>query len=83
MYELRTIKGDTLGELVKCKILKIYSTIKNSCQVRHIQPRSQIPETLTEYVRPPDQTYPTSQPFPELTNHMRLPSRIPEASCLT
>jgi hypothetical protein len=31
-YELRTIKGDTLDELVKCKTLKIYPTTKNSCQ---------------------------------------------------
>jgi hypothetical protein len=29
-------KGDTLGELVKCKPSKIYHTTKNSCQARHI-----------------------------------------------
>jgi hypothetical protein len=27
-YELRTIKRDTLGELVQCKPSKIYSTTK-------------------------------------------------------
>jgi hypothetical protein len=29
---------DTLGELVKCKTLKIYPTTKNFCQAWHIQP---------------------------------------------
>jgi hypothetical protein len=34
-------KGDTLGELVKCKPSKIYHTIKNSYQVRHVRPPGQ------------------------------------------
>jgi hypothetical protein len=29
-------RRDTLGELVKCKISKIYPTTKNSYQARHI-----------------------------------------------
>jgi hypothetical protein len=37
-YKLRIIKGDTLGELVKCKTVKNYPTTKNSCQARHIRP---------------------------------------------
>jgi hypothetical protein len=49
------LKGGTLGELVKCKTSKIYPTTKNSCQARHIQPPSQILETLVGYVRPPGQ----------------------------
>jgi hypothetical protein len=40
---------------------------------------SRIPETLAGHVRLPDQTCPASQPYPELTNHIRLLGRIPEA----
>jgi hypothetical protein len=43
-------KGDTLGELVKYKPSKNYSTTKNSCQARHIRPPSQILETLAGHV---------------------------------
>jgi hypothetical protein len=45
-------RGDTLGELVKCKTSKIYPTTKNSYQARHIRPPSRIPETLARHVRP-------------------------------
>jgi hypothetical protein len=55
--------GNTLGELVKCKISKIHPTTKNSCQATHIHPPSQIPETLAGHVRPPSQTCPVSQPY--------------------
>jgi hypothetical protein len=37
-YEYRTIKGDTLGELVKCKTSKSTIPPKNSYQTRHIRP---------------------------------------------
>jgi hypothetical protein len=78
-YELRTIKGDTLGELVKCKTSKIYPTTKNSCQIRHIRPPSRIPETLAGNVRPPGQTCPASQPYPGLTKHIQVLGRITKA----
>jgi hypothetical protein len=68
-----------LGELVKCKTSKIYPNTKNSCQARHILPPSRISETLAGHVRPPGQTCPASQPFPELTKHIWLLARIPEA----
>jgi hypothetical protein len=40
---------------------------------------SRILETMTGYVQPLSQTCPTSQPFPELTKHIRLLVRIAEA----
>jgi hypothetical protein len=45
----------------------------------HIRTLSQIPKALAGYVWPPGETYPTSQPFPELTKYIQLPGRISEA----
>jgi hypothetical protein len=61
------IKGDTLGELVKCKTSEIYPTTKTSCYARHIRPPSRIPETQARHVRPlslfrVNQAYPASRP---------------------
>jgi hypothetical protein len=52
-FMVESVKGDTLDELVKCKISKINPTTKNSCQARHIRPPSRIPETLAGHVRSP------------------------------
>jgi hypothetical protein len=68
-----------MGELVKCKTSKIYPTTKNTCQARHIQPPSQIPETLAEHVQSLGQTCPASPPYPRLTKHIWLLGRISEA----
>jgi hypothetical protein len=72
-------KGDTLGELVQCKPSKIYPITKNSCQARHIWPPNQILETLAGHVWPLGQTCLASQPFPELTKHIRHLGRVLEA----
>jgi hypothetical protein len=78
-------KGDTLGELVKCKPSKIYPTTKNSCQARHIRPLARFQRLWPDmsapqdrHVRPPGQTYPASQSL-KLTKYIQLPGRIPEA----
>jgi hypothetical protein len=44
-----------------------------------IQPHIWITETLAGHVQSPDPTHLASQPFPELTKHIWLPGRIPEA----
>jgi hypothetical protein len=72
-------RGDTLGELVKCKISKIYHTTKNLCQARHIRPPSRIPDTLAGHVWPPGPTCPASLPYPGLIKHIWLLGRILEA----
>jgi hypothetical protein len=41
--------------------------------------RSDMSVPQAKHVRPPGQTSPASQPFPELTKHIRLSGRIPEA----
>jgi hypothetical protein len=60
------MKGDTLGELVRCKTSKIYPTTKNSCQARHIRPPSRIPEILDmsglSALSRVNQAYPASRP---------------------
>jgi hypothetical protein len=72
-------QGGYIGWVGEVQNIKNLSYHQNSCQTRHIQPSSRILETLSGHVRPPGQTYPASQPFPELTNHIRLLSRIPKA----
>jgi hypothetical protein len=52
-----------LGELMKCKTSKIYSTTKNICQAKHIHPPSRILEILAGDVHPPGQTCPTPHPY--------------------
>jgi hypothetical protein len=42
-------------------------------------PPNRIPETLAGHVGPTGQTYPASQAFLDLTKHIRLLGRIPEA----
>jgi hypothetical protein len=71
--------GDTLRELVKCKTSKIYPTVKDSCQAKHIRPPGRIPEALARHVQPLGQICPVSQSSLGLTKHIRLLGQISEA----
>jgi hypothetical protein len=70
-------QGVYIGWVGEVQNIKIYPTTKNSYQARHIYPPSRIPKTGRS-CPPPGQTCPASQPFPELTRHIRLLGQIPE-----
>jgi hypothetical protein len=57
-YELRTIEGNALDELVKCKSSKTYFQSNLPEKSGHIRFPDRVPEKFSRYVRPVDRTYP-------------------------
>jgi hypothetical protein len=79
-YELRTIKGDALSELVKCYLLKSISKLKFPEKSDISGPLlflMKIPEAFATHVRPPNPDMSRSLLFLSLSGLIQVRSRVP------